>query len=152
MKEHTENEHSDPDNNGDPVFVLEMHSGTCDDNASGIKSQDTGISATKDSKMVSRTQSKIYSSDSDNTDNSNHIIWKRKMNKLFDGIESDSETEFNQEKKTTHRKRVRVKSAPIKRQKKEFVPTVPEPFNMTIREDQKRKDKKLRFGDSPPVS
>ena len=100
LKEHAENEHSDPDNNVDPVFVLEMQSGTCDNNVSGVKSQENGRTTTKDSNRISRTESKIYSSDSDNTDNSNHIIWKRKMNKLFDGIESDSDTELNQEKKT----------------------------------------------------
>ena len=120
-------------------YVLDTKNGIDENNLSNLISQN---GKRKDS-VVSLSESKNVNGDSDNAENSNQILWKRKMEKVFDGIDSDSDTELSPGIQQSSKKRDRVKSAPVKRQKKEFVPTVPEPFGMTIREDQKRREKKL---------
>ena len=136
---------SDGGNISDPTFVLEMHNESCDNKFSSQMSSHITSQEKSRLNVSSQNNDKQYISDSsenyDDDDLSNEIIWKRKMSKIFDGIESDSETEISP--KLEERKRTRVKSAPLKRQKKEFVPTVPEPFGMTLRDEQKRKEKKL---------
>ena len=133
---------SEGGNISDPTFVLEMHDQSCDNENYNEKIMFTAKE--KNQNVITNHNNKQYISDSsenDDDDAKNQIIWKRKMNKLFDGIESDSETELSL--KLANKKRTRIKSAPPKQQKKEFVPTIPEPFGMTIREEQKRKEKKL---------
>ena len=112
-------------------------------NVSGYSSNLVSQNGKRKDSVVSLSECKNLNGNSDNAENSNQILWKRKMEKVFDGIDSDSDNELSPGFQQSSKKRDRVKSAPVKRQKKEFVPTVPEPFGMTIREDQKRREKKL---------